>query len=81
MDIAHTGSSLDIERPHRLALTFALPYFSADCTRMSIDIAAPTSGGRDWELTFTRIHVHADYANRTTEGWTRILDGLTTTLG
>ena len=77
-DIEHIGEYLEIARPHRLAFTFAVPKFSSQRTTVSIDIVP---GGAGCTVTLTHAGVLPDYASRTEEGWTRILDGLAAALG
>lgn len=72
-DVEHVGQYLEIERPRRLAFTFGVPKFSEAMTTVTIDIAA---FGEGCELTLTHDGVLADYAEGTTDGWRRILDGL-----
>jgi uncharacterized protein YndB with AHSA1/START domain len=72
-DIEHVGEYLEIDRPRRLVFTFAVPKFSAQATRVAIDIAPAGSG---CTLTLTHEGVLPDYAGRTEAGWTGILDGL-----
>jgi uncharacterized protein YndB with AHSA1/START domain len=77
-DIEHVGDYLDIDRPRRLAFTFAVPKFSSQSTSVSIDIVPDGAG---CAVTLTHAGVLPDYASRTEEGWTRILDGLAAALG
>jgi uncharacterized protein YndB with AHSA1/START domain len=77
-DIEHVGEYLEIARPRRLAFIFAVPRFSSQRTTVSIDIAPDGAG---CALTLTHAGVLPDYASRTEEGWTRILDGLAAALG
>jgi len=72
-DIEHKGQYLEIERPRRLIFAFAVPKFSAEATRVTIDIS-PEAGG--CELTLTHEGVLPDYAERTDGGWKRILETL-----
>ena len=76
-DIEHVGKYLEIDRPRRLVFTFAVPKFSAQSTRVTIDIVPAAAG---CTLTLTHEGVLPDYAGRTEEGWTGILDGLAGTL-
>ncbi len=77
-DIEHIGEYLEIVRPRRLVFTFAVPKFSAEKTRVTIDIKPQGSGSA---LTLTHDGVLPDYAKRTQEGWTKILDRLAMTIG
>ena len=77
VDVEHVGEYLEIDRPRRLVFTFGVPQFSAEFTRVAIDLVASGSG---CELTLTHHGVLPEYASRTREGWTGILEGLATTL-
>jgi uncharacterized protein YndB with AHSA1/START domain len=77
-DIEHVGEYLEIDRPRRLAFTFAVPKFSPQSTSVRIGIVPDGAG---CTLTLTHEGVLPDYASRTEEGWTRILDGLAAALG
>jgi uncharacterized protein YndB with AHSA1/START domain len=77
-DVEHTGEYLEIARPRRLVFTFRVPMYSTDSTRVSIDIV-PLSAD-SCELTLTHEGVHQEYAGRTQEGWTKLLEGLQSTL-
>jgi uncharacterized protein YndB with AHSA1/START domain len=77
-DIEHVGEYLEIDRPRRLVFTFAVPKFSSEATRVSIDIVSSGSG---CELTLTHEGVLPDYASRTESGWAGILRGLDARLG
>jgi uncharacterized protein YndB with AHSA1/START domain len=76
-DIEHTGRYLEIDRPRRLVFTFAVPKFSPDGTRLTIEIVPLASG---CELVLTHEGVLPDYASRTESGWTGILNELASTL-
>ena len=76
-DIEHVGEYLEIERPRRLVFAFAVPKFSAQRTRVTIEIAPRGSG---CELTLTHEDVLPDWAGRTEAGWTMLLDALAATL-
>lgn len=73
VDVEHIGTYLEIERPRRLAFEFAVPQYSAEFTRVVIELAATDAG---CELTLTHRGVLAEFAERTTQGWTRMLEGL-----
>ena len=71
-DVEHVGEYVVIDRPRKLVFTFAVPQFSSEYTRVTIDIAPRGSG---CELSLTHEGVLADFAERTAQGWTMILDG------
>jgi uncharacterized protein YndB with AHSA1/START domain len=77
-DVLHTGEYLEIDRPRRLAFTFAVPQYNPDFTRVTVEIT-PTAAGCD--LTLTQSGVPAEWADRSKEGWTMILGWLEATLG
>ncbi len=72
-DVEHTGEYLEIDRPRRLVFTFAVPKFSDEYTRVTIEIVPLETG---CELTLIHEGVLPDYAERTPQGWRMILDGL-----
>jgi uncharacterized protein YndB with AHSA1/START domain len=76
-DIEHVGEYLEIDRPRRLVFEFAVPKFSPQRTRVTIDISPLAAG---CELVLTHEGVQPDYASRTEGGWGRILDSLAVTL-
>jgi uncharacterized protein YndB with AHSA1/START domain len=76
-DIDHLGHYEVIDRPKRLVFTFGVPKFSAEVTRVSLDIVAMDAG---CELTLTHTGVLPDYAERTVGGWTMILNRLAANL-
>jgi len=74
--VEHTGEYLEIDRPRRLAFNFMVPKFSAEATRIQVDLAPAASGPGATLLTLVHEGVFAEFAGRTEEGWTGILDGL-----
>lgn len=76
-DIDHTGEYVEIDRPRRLVFTFAVQKFSAEETRVTIDIT-PSDNGCD--LTLTHEGVLPDWKSKTEEGWTTILKQLAAAL-
>jgi uncharacterized protein YndB with AHSA1/START domain len=76
-DVEHTGEYLEMVRPRRLVFTLTVPKYSPVSTRVIIDIIPLANG---CELTLTHEGVLPDYASRTRNGWTDILDGLAATL-
>jgi uncharacterized protein YndB with AHSA1/START domain len=77
VDVEHVGEYLEIDRPRRLAFTFAVPLYSTIVTRVTLDIAPSGDGS---ELTLTHEGVLPEYAGRTEEGWGRILETLESSL-
>jgi uncharacterized protein YndB with AHSA1/START domain len=72
-EVEHTGEYLEIDRPRRLAFSFGVPQFSPLMTTVAIEIV-PREGG--CELTLVNDGVLETYAEGSTDGWSRILDGL-----
>jgi uncharacterized protein YndB with AHSA1/START domain len=72
-DVEHVGTYLEIDRPRRLVFTFGVPKFSAQMTRVSIDLKPLPTG---CELTLTHEGVLPEWLDRGREGWGMILDGL-----
>ena len=73
-DALHTGTYLTIDRPRRLAFTFAVDETS-EGDRVSIDIA-PLDEGCELTLVHAMSAEWADYAQKTIDGWSAILEGL-----
>jgi uncharacterized protein YndB with AHSA1/START domain len=78
VDVEHVGEYLELDRPRRLVFTFAVPLYSKEITRVSVDIV-PLGAG--CELTLTHEGVLPEWASRTQEGWTGILARLEEELG
>jgi uncharacterized protein YndB with AHSA1/START domain len=76
-DIEHMGTYLEIDRPRRLVFTFAVPKYSRQFTRVSIDLKPLPSG---CELTLTHEGVLPEYLERSHAGWGKICDGLAANL-
>ena len=74
-DIEHAGEYLEVERPRRIAFVFAVPKFSTERTRVTIDVA-PRDDGAAAELTLTHDGVLEGWEEKTREGWAVILEGL-----
>ena len=77
-EIDHVGEYLEIDRPRRLAFTWAVGARSPDDTHVIIDLA-PLGAG--CELVLRHERVWADYAARTAQGWTTMLDAAARLLG
>ncbi len=76
-DVDHLGEYVEIDRPRRLVFTFAVPKFSWQYTKVTVEIT-PTAGG--CELRLTQEHVLPEWASRTEQGWGMILSGLAESL-
>jgi uncharacterized protein YndB with AHSA1/START domain len=73
VDVEHVGTYLEIDRPRRLAFEFGAPQYSAEFTRVVIELTTTDAG---CELTLTHHGVLAEYSERTRQGWRGILEGL-----
>lgn len=76
-DVDHIGEYLEVDPPRQLVFTFGVPKYSAEMTRVTVEIKPSGSAS---ELTLTHDDVLAEWAERTREGWTMILGGLEKTL-
>ena len=72
-DVDHTGEYIELDRPRRLVFDFRVPKYSAESTRVAIDITPHESG---CELTLTHSGVLQEYVEQTREGWSGILERL-----
>jgi uncharacterized protein YndB with AHSA1/START domain len=72
-DVLHTGEYLEIDRPKRLVFTFGVPAFDPGYTRVEVEIT-PTAAGCDVHL--TQRDVPDEWADRSKQGWSMILDAL-----
>ena len=72
-DIEHAGEYLEVDRPRRISFDFAVPKFSTQKTRVTIDIE-PRDGGS--ALTLTQEGVPEGWEEKTRAGWRTILEGL-----
>ena len=73
-DIEHAGEYLEVERPRRIAFDFAVPKFSTQRTRVTIDIVPRGDAGS--ALTLTHDGVLEGWEEKTKAGWRTILEGL-----
>ena len=76
-DTDHVGTYEVVDRPKKLVFSFGVPRYAPQVTRVSIEIT-PTSSGCD--LMFTHEDVLPDWAEKTMQGWTMILDNLGKTI-
>lgn len=72
-DIEHTGTYEKLQRPDRIIFTFAVPKYSTEETRVTLDI---TPDGNGSQITLVHEGVLRDYAEKTENGWTKMLNGL-----
>lgn len=72
-DVLHTGTYLEIDRPHRLKFTFGVPKYSSEFVEVTIDIVRVDNG---CELTLQQTGTLPEYEERTIAGWTKMLAGL-----
>jgi uncharacterized protein YndB with AHSA1/START domain len=78
-DVEHTGEYLEIDRPRRLVFTFAVPKYSPNVDRVTIEII-PLETGCELTLTQEMKQEFAEYKSRTEKGWKTILEGLDATI-
>lgn len=72
-DIEHVGKYLELDRPHRLVFSFAVPRYSSEVTVVTLDLERESGGCR---LALTHDGVLHEWADSTRQGWTQILEGL-----
>jgi uncharacterized protein YndB with AHSA1/START domain len=77
-NVEHVGEYLEIDRPRRLVFTFAVPKYSAQVTRVTVEVRPLDRG---CELTLTHDDVPPVYESRNADGWRRLLGALDATLG
>lgn len=74
-DAGHYGTYLEIDRPRRLVFTFSVSEDEPG-DRVTVDVSPVDGGGSEVTLTHEMKPEWAEWATKTTEGWTNILDGL-----
>jgi len=74
-DVDHVGTYLELDRPRRLAFTWGVPQDSDDISRVVIDIA-PLEDGSELTLTHELHPDWTDYAERTEEAWSKMLQAM-----
>jgi uncharacterized protein YndB with AHSA1/START domain len=72
-DVEHVGEYLEIDRPRRLVFTFAVPQYDPGDTTVTLDFAPDGDG---CVVTLSHAGVLEEWAKRTTQGWTTILESL-----
>ena len=76
----HFGRFVEIERPRRVVFDFWVDEAPGEPTRVTVRFEADGDGCRV-VLSHDLAPAWASYADRTTAGWTMILDGLDRTMG
>lgn len=74
-DAEHYGEYLEMDRPRRLVFSFANEKGARDGDRITIDIV-PLEAGCELTLTHELSPEWVEWADRTRQGWTGIVDGL-----
>ena len=76
-DYKAIGEYLEVDRPRRLVFTFGMPQFSAEFTRVTVEIATAGAG-----CDLTLIHERLSWAevSETEKGWTAMLERLAVNL-
>jgi uncharacterized protein YndB with AHSA1/START domain len=74
-DIEHTGEYLEIDRPRLLVFKFAVPKYSPNVDRVTIEIV-PLETGCELTLTQEMKPEFAEYKSRSEKGWKTILEAL-----
>jgi uncharacterized protein YndB with AHSA1/START domain len=72
-DVTHTGTYVELDRPHRIVFTFLVEKYSSESSTVTIDIR-PLSRGCELTLTQEIPAAFAAFEERTRSGWTAILD-------
>jgi uncharacterized protein YndB with AHSA1/START domain len=78
-EIEHLGKYLEMDRPHRIVFTWATAD-TEDVSRVIVDIV-PLEAGCELSLTHELHPDWADFASRAEDGWTKMLNALSATLG
>lgn len=73
IDYTAVGEYLEIDRPRRLVLTFAMPQFAPDVDRLTVEFAPSDSG---CVMTFTQENLPPGYKEATEEGWRLMFEAL-----
>ena len=72
-DVSHVGEYREIDRPRRLAFTFAVPQYDPAETLVTLTFQ-PVEGGT--MVTLSHTDVLPEWRDRTVQGWTMILEAL-----
>ncbi len=72
-DVEHNGTYEKLQRPDRIVFTFAVPKYSTEETRVTLDF---TPDGNGSQITLVHEGVLPEHAEKTENGWTKMLNGL-----
>lgn len=75
-DVEHVGEYLVIERPRLLVFTFAVPVYSPEYDRVTVEIAADGQGCDLRLTTEMSPEIAAEWGEATLEGWTKMLGAM-----
>ena len=78
--MAHHGVYVRMDPPHTLAFDLTVSGAGSDATRVTVEVH-PDDAGSALTLTHEIDPAWADFAERTAQGWSKVLDGLARTLG
>lgn len=79
-EVEHTGEYLELDRPRRLVFTFAVPKYSEERDRVTVDIV-PLDPGCEVTLTHQMRPEHAQYRDGALKEWARLLGNFDALLG
>jgi uncharacterized protein YndB with AHSA1/START domain len=80
VDVLHTGTYLEIDRPRRLVFTLQVPHHASNMDPLTIDVL-PEGDGSRLVLTHHTAPAPAEELARYEQGWSTILRGLARQLG
>jgi uncharacterized protein YndB with AHSA1/START domain len=80
-EIEHVGEYLEIDRPSRLVFTFAVPKYSDEYDRVTIEIRRLDKGCELTLINEMSPQIYDEWGERTRSGWMTLLDGLASVLG
>jgi uncharacterized protein YndB with AHSA1/START domain len=75
VDVEHTGTYLEIDRPRRLVFTMFVPHYSTSPDRVTVEIV-PITGGCELTLTHDMLPEYAPYLDATVRAYTEHLNKL-----
>jgi activator of Hsp90 ATPase-like protein len=75
VDVEHTGTFLELDRPRRIVFTMFVPGYSTSPDRVTVEIAA-AGGGCDVTLTHDMLPDYAPFVDATVAAYTDHLNRL-----